>query len=427
MAIKRCPYCKSFIEEKDKYCKNCGTQLLFPEDEAIEEDIPGDKIIDDEQEDEELSKEEEVLDEIEYVSEPSEDVEDESKLKEDGKEYFSAPSQGAKEILEVEEEEDEEIVLGPEKEVSEEEVEKIRMEADVKEEEEKTRVLGKTEGEEETILDEEKPRVFMPEGRVKKTRAKPESPEPPLFKTQDLEEITRSVDKAKREVEEFLMTFQEKKAKKREPEGIATPPSEEIPSPTKVLEAKEVETQDELPPWVGKIKETPPSEVLEMEAGETARTLETGEVQPRLETTAEGDKWSADSGIGIPEGVTQKALPFEERRESTIKTDGPGESFYQKDVAEEEEPPQEERSEPRPPRSTALSARAFDISAIVCLWLVSLWLAAEMLGVSLLGLIAGSFTQVFLFFLIMLLAYFFLFLFFLGETLGDRLFPPEEG
>jgi predicted amidophosphoribosyltransferase len=48
MALKRCPYCQAVIDEENKYCSNCGTQLLFPEDESIEEDIPGDKIIEDE-------------------------------------------------------------------------------------------------------------------------------------------------------------------------------------------------------------------------------------------------------------------------------------------------------------------------------------------------------------------------------------------
>jgi hypothetical protein len=47
MALKKCPYCQAIIDEKIEYCSNCGTQLLFPEDEAIEEDIPGDKIIKD--------------------------------------------------------------------------------------------------------------------------------------------------------------------------------------------------------------------------------------------------------------------------------------------------------------------------------------------------------------------------------------------
>ncbi|MDY0231291.1 MAG: zinc ribbon domain-containing protein, partial [Candidatus Saccharicenans sp.] len=41
MAIKRCPYCRALISDEDQYCKNCGTQLLFPEDEDLEEEIPG--------------------------------------------------------------------------------------------------------------------------------------------------------------------------------------------------------------------------------------------------------------------------------------------------------------------------------------------------------------------------------------------------
>jgi hypothetical protein len=48
MALKKCPFCQSIIDEKLKFCSACGTQLLFPEDESIEEDIPGDKIVDNE-------------------------------------------------------------------------------------------------------------------------------------------------------------------------------------------------------------------------------------------------------------------------------------------------------------------------------------------------------------------------------------------
>src|SRR4030042_5363306 len=46
MAIKRCPYCRAIIDEKDQYCNNCGTQLLFPEDADAEEEIKGEKIVD---------------------------------------------------------------------------------------------------------------------------------------------------------------------------------------------------------------------------------------------------------------------------------------------------------------------------------------------------------------------------------------------
>lgn len=46
MAIRRCPYCKAIIDEAQKYCNNCGTQLLFPEEEDGEEPIKGEKILD---------------------------------------------------------------------------------------------------------------------------------------------------------------------------------------------------------------------------------------------------------------------------------------------------------------------------------------------------------------------------------------------
>lgn len=44
MAIKKCPYCQAIIDETSELCNRCGTRLLFPEDELIEEEIPGDKI-----------------------------------------------------------------------------------------------------------------------------------------------------------------------------------------------------------------------------------------------------------------------------------------------------------------------------------------------------------------------------------------------
>jgi hypothetical protein len=50
MTIKRCPYCRSIINEADRYCNSCGTQLLFPEDENIEEPIPGGRPIETEEE-----------------------------------------------------------------------------------------------------------------------------------------------------------------------------------------------------------------------------------------------------------------------------------------------------------------------------------------------------------------------------------------
>jgi hypothetical protein len=46
MAIRRCPYCKAIIDESQKYCNNCGTQLLFPDDEQVDEDLKGERLVD---------------------------------------------------------------------------------------------------------------------------------------------------------------------------------------------------------------------------------------------------------------------------------------------------------------------------------------------------------------------------------------------
>src|SRR4030065_1020093 len=83
MAIRRCPYCKAIIDEQDKYCNNCGTQLLFPEDEYVEEEIPGDKIVKEPEEEERVTEE---LDEKEEPEEPEPAEEEEEKLEEDEEE-----------------------------------------------------------------------------------------------------------------------------------------------------------------------------------------------------------------------------------------------------------------------------------------------------------------------------------------------------
>ena len=67
MAITRCPYCHAIIDETDKYCNNCGTQLLFPEDDVLEEEIPGEKIIDAETEEKDYTIDEPEEEKIEYV------------------------------------------------------------------------------------------------------------------------------------------------------------------------------------------------------------------------------------------------------------------------------------------------------------------------------------------------------------------------
>ena len=66
--------------------------------------------------------------------------------------------------------------------------------------------------------------------------------------------------------------------------------------------------------------------------------------------------------------------------------------------------------------------KAFDLFFITALWLIALWLASRLINGSLFKLISVSVLAIVILYLILLISYFSLFLYFLGETLGDRLF-----
>ena len=131
MAIRRCPYCKAIIDEGSEFCSNCGTQLLFPEDEYINEEVPGKKVAEEEAPEEENPKErksssrrrkkkgeeeakeekpEEVEEEIEF--EPIEEETDE-KIEE---EEVAVEMQDREEMGDIEKSDVEKIIEEPKKE-----------------------------------------------------------------------------------------------------------------------------------------------------------------------------------------------------------------------------------------------------------------------------------------------------------------------
>ena len=89
-----------------------------------------------------------------------------------------------------------------------------------------------------------------------------------------------------------------------------------------------------------------------------------------------------------------------------------------------------EREEPGPPPPFSFSvffkSKAFDVLFVGLFWLVALWLAASSLGVTLFAILGSMSRPMLLLYAVFVLIYFFLFKFFLGETLGDRLFRPRE-
>jgi hypothetical protein len=90
----------------------------------------------------------------------------------------------------------------------------------------------------------------------------------------------------------------------------------------------------------------------------------------------------------------------------------------------------EEAEEPaaRPPFrfSVFFKSKAFDILFVGLFWLVALWLAASSLGMTLFDILGSMSGSMLLLYIVLVFLYFFLFKFFLGETLGDRLFRPRE-
>ena len=93
-----------------------------------------------------------------------------------------------------------------------------------------------------------------------------------------------------------------------------------------------------------------------------------------------------------------------------------------------EAPEEREEPGPRPPFSFSVffKSKAFDVLFVGLFWLVALWLAASSLGVTLFAILGSMSRPMLLLYAVFILIYFFLFKFFLGETLGDRLFRPRE-
>lgn len=431
MAIRRCPYCKAIIDESSEYCSNCGTQLLFPEDEFIEEEIPGEKIVDEEPEEEKpkrskrkSSKKNEPL--------PEEKDEESAELKEDEDESVKPAEpiekEGKEELVEAAEpiEEEEEFAEPPEpKEGEKDESEPSLEQAEQIESAEEPLAEGETDEkkekplpvthpdmderikkEEEPIVEEEErqdtgePLITPPEVR-EMMEEEGEAQKEFTFKTDELKRIVDPAEKEKQEIERFLDSIKKERGEK---DALG---EEILPDPSEIKKGI-LETEEELPPWAEKIKESSPGEVpFSEEEEEREEPLETEkeELPVEAEEPYEEKISPYDSEIDIQEGVDQESLPFDkEKREET------------KGIS----------VRPFSRFSIWLKSRVFDLLFIGALWLVALWLASRLMEVPLFKLISASGLPVVIFYLVLLICYFFLFLYFMGETLGEHLFSQEK-
>ncbi|GAG31935.1 unnamed protein product, partial [marine sediment metagenome] len=203
--------------------------------------------------------------------------------------------------------------------------------------------------------------------------------------------------------EDFSPTDTEGKEKFQEPLGDIREQKVERP-----VEAAEKESVDEFEE----------KEIREPSVAEHDEKVEEDKLREPIEAVQEAEEESAEEKIpfaettmGLPEGVDQKALPFSERP-----------------LLDRIEFEDEKERKVRTPSNffDLLKSRAFDLFFIAALWIVTLWFASLVTEVSIFQLISASTLNVVGFYIILLAGYFFLFLFFLGETVGDNLFSREK-
>ncbi|MGQ9801303.1 MAG: zinc ribbon domain-containing protein [Candidatus Saccharicenans sp.] len=362
MGIKRCPYCRALISDQDQYCKNCGTQLLFPEDEEIEEEIPGDKIIEDDRDKESLTEEEveeELKEGLEEEAEEEEEEEDEEKsevilVDEDTAALDEAQIKkltggaGRKtrpEDLIFSEEEKLPFPRDKTRKISLKEesgapkteeylIEKIKKEV-LSGDEPKTEQpassgpgivtrmveeLARERVPEESAGEEEQPgqpglvtRMVEELGFKEKREAaesyevEPEeesTPAPATFESAELDKVGATAELGRREVEDFFRVLEEKE-------------KERLKEKLKSGETGKIET-GEVPSWIKEVK-TASTELLK-------GTEETGEIKEPEKMEAETDElWleeeerATEPTMGFPEKLTRSELELAEPAEETTE------------------------------------------------------------------------------------------------------------
>jgi len=492
MAIRRCPYCKAIIDESQKYCNNCGTQLLFPDDETAEEDIKGEKIVDEDfkDSDEEAEESDEPPGDEEAQSE---EIDLEKVL--EGEDSFPG---------EKKEEEIEEEAKAEEKEVEDEE------EAEDEIPEEKLVTVPIEKPETAPLLPPLSSAAFLPPADVPESvkpeppqmapaidvepaesprlsteffmtpPPKPASPKPePVEAEESVEEKSPKKERPpfpsmtpeieEREVEEIAADEPPEGAEDKAPldedlvsdeeeEDESQPDTrEEIVRLIAALEKKQkklsltteeekllapLEEASNLPQWSDLSKESPSAEIFEEDKEEKAEAKslvpgDTMDFQEEVMTRAE-KLAPTGSTIGIPEKVAkdQSGALFDKADMAKVKTAEIGIPRYEMEETDEvvseviseagEEPAETEDRAVEISRARVgffgrLKAIVFDLIFIAFVWLAAVWGASLVMDVPFAALVRGVPLPLGGLFVILLAGYFFLFFFFLGETLGGRM------
>ena len=530
MAIRRCPYCKAIIDESQKYCNNCGTQLLFPEDEFVEEDIKGEKIVDEDFKDseeefeaslessdeEEAQKEEIDLEEVlegeaafpgENEEEEEADAEAEEEIRAEAEDVVEArpaaeppkkpvtahlapppapaatPPAPAPAPVKTE-------AVKPAPPVESEPTEPPAVKREPVRRPSPRRERPKPQSPKDAAPPSVEPVMPPPpkpappaaepsltqgpkpaplhlaeeEERLverSKKKAKPPAPAPtPVIEERDVQEI--AADEPPDEAEDEAPLDEDLVSDEEAEDKSETDTREEIVRLIAALEKKQKKlslTRDEekllapledagnLPPWADLSKSNASTEIVdedkeEKPAGQSFAPGDTmdfeQEVMSRAETMA-----PTRATIGIPERVTKdkSGLLFDKEEMAKVKTDELGIPRYEMEEAgdevseaeveaEEEAAELEERAVEVPKVRLGffgrLTAFVFDLIFIALVWMGTVWAASLIMDVPVRALIKAVPYPLGGLFLILLAGYFFLFFFFLGETLGGRMAAPRD-
>lgn len=241
-----------------------------------------------------------------------------------------------------------------------------------------------------------------------------------LFASEKPEEARSPLD----EQEEIARIIAALERKQKEEESLRAADKVIEPSAEEAARETALETKEELPLWAESAK-TASSEERDEEkhdrAGETSFAPgDTYEFKEEVLSRAE-EYASPHTGVGLPESVT-KAMPFTPTGEAEREEEEASETAE----VGAEELKAEETPRPQLGLVSKLRALVFDLGFILIVWAISLVLASRIMSVPILKLASVSAVSLVLFYLVLLVAYFFLFLFFLGETLGDRLVSAKD-
>lgn len=442
MAIKRCPYCKAIIEEESGFCSNCGTRLLFPEDESKEEEIPGDKIVEEEEippgepkeieTDEERSEEEEIeKEEMELKEEDKEQAARSEEKEKKGIEEFPETVKSQRVEKEEYEAKGETQPKSGQMEFKTEELDQIP-DARTKEREDIERFLASlSEGERKAPFPgEEVPPTSQETGKeaaesleekiATKASGEVDSDEQ-LFIRKEIEERLKTGSKAEETEEESGAEEEEREAidkflasvKRERAEKVGIIEEEEILPDSKKISEGTSKLKEELPPWAERVQKGAPLKVETEQreaAPELGKELQEEEIEVGAEEKEEGREKALDElyipeiQVELKEKMEEAGLPFkwEIEEEKARKRRAPSRLFIW------------------------IKRRAFDLLSIAVLWIISLWLASWLMEVSLFKLILISALPSIGFYLALLVIYFSFFILMLGETPGDLIFSREE-